>query len=97
MVVAGLLTFLIRFSFIGVLARWQPPSWVKRALRFVPPAVLAAIVFPEVLVKEGRFTPINPRLVAALAAALVAWRTKNAVLAILAGMAALLLLQALGM
>ncbi len=97
MAVAGLLTFLIRFSFMGLLARWQPPSWIKRALRFVPPAVLAAIVLPELLVKDGMFTPMSPRLLAAIAAGAVAFLSRKAVLAILAGMAVLLVLQALGL
>ena len=95
MAVAGSLTFLIRYSFIGILARWQPPQWIRRTLRFVPPAVLSAIVFPEVLFRDGSFTPLDPRLAAAVVAALVAWRTKKAVLAIVAGMAVLILLQAL--
>jgi branched-subunit amino acid transport protein len=97
MVVAGVLTFLIRLSFVGILGKWQAPEWVRRALRFVPPAVLSAIVFPEVLVRGGRFAPWNPRLAAALVAALVAWRSKSAILAIVVGMAALLILQALGL
>lgn len=93
MVIAGAITYLIRLSFIGILGRWQPPPWVQRALRFVPPAVLAAIVFPEVLMREGSFAPLNPRLAAAILAALVAWRTKSAVLSIAVGMGALLLIQ----
>ena len=97
MAVAGLLTFLIRFSFIGVLARWEPPKWIARSLRFVPPAVLSAIVFPEVLVQGSRLQPLSPRLAAAVVAAFVAWRLKSPVLAIVAGMAVLLGLQALGL
>jgi branched-subunit amino acid transport protein len=90
---AGVLTFLIRVSFIFLLGRWQPPSWLERALRFVPPAVLSAIIFPEVLIRAGSFdlAPSNLRLWAALVAALVAWRTKNVFLTIAAGMAALYL------
>jgi branched-subunit amino acid transport protein len=96
MLVAGALTYLIRLSFIGILGRWQPPAWARRALRFVPPAVLSAIVFPEVLVREGSFVFLNPRLGAAVVAAVVAWWTKSAILAIVAGMGALLVIQALG-
>lgn len=96
MVIGGVLTFVIRLSFLGILGRWQPPEWARRALRFVPPAVLSAIVFPEVLVRDGQFQPLNPRLAAAILAGLVAWRTKSALLAIVVGMAALLLIQAIG-
>lgn len=92
---AGLLTFLTRLSFIALWGRWTPPEWLRRALRYVPPAVLTAIIFPELLIREGNFTAINPRLFAGLIAAVVAWRTKNIVWTILAGMGALLLLQLL--
>ena len=96
LVISGALTFLIRLSFIGLLGKWQPPVWARRALGYVPPAVLAAIIVPEVLVREGVVAPWSPRLIAALLAALVAWGTKSALLAIVAGMGVLLLLQYLG-
>ena len=93
-VLAGALTFLTRLSFIYLLGRWQPPAWLGRALRFVPPAVLSAIIFPEVLIRNGSFdlAPANLRLWAALLAALVAWRTRSVLLTIAVGMGALYLL-----
>ncbi len=97
LVLAGALTYLIRLSFIALLGKWSPPRWVSHALRFVPPAVLTAIIFPEVLIRNNAFVPVNPRLLAGAAAAVVAWLTKSVVLTIAVGMAALLLLQALGM
>ena len=93
--VAGLLTYLIRLSFIALLDRWSPPRWVSRALRFVPPAVLAAIILPELLIRENHFLPANPRLLAGVVAAGIAWRTKNVILTIVAGMAVLIIIQAL--
>jgi branched-subunit amino acid transport protein len=93
MILAGILTFLTRLSFIALWGRWIPPEWLRRALRFVPPAVLTAIIFPELWMREAVFTPLHPRVIAGLAAALVAWRTKNIVWTILAGMAVLLALQ----
>ena len=91
---AGILTFLTRLSFIYLLSRWQMPMWLTRALRYVPPAVLSAIIFPEVLMYNGglNLTPGNLRLWAALMAALTAWRTRNIFLTIAAGMAMLYLL-----
>ena len=91
--IAGLLTYLTRLSWIALLGRWSAPAWVSRALRFVPPAVLAAIILPELLLSDGQFSPLNPRLLAGLLAALVAWRSKNILWTILVGMAALLILQ----
>lgn len=97
LVVAGLVTFGIRLSFIGLLGRVPLPPIVTRGLRFVPPAVLSAIIFPELLVRGGavHLGPDNPRLLAGLVAAVVAWRTRNVVLTIAVGMAALWALQAL--
>ena len=88
LIIAGLLTFATRLSFFVLLGRWQPPKWFQRALRFVPTAVLSAIIVPEVLMSETgvNLSPLNPRLLAALIAGLVAWKTKNATLTVLAGM-----------
>ena len=97
MVSIGVITFATRLSFILLLGRVEIPQAVRRGLRFVPAAVLSAIIFPELLLPGGvlDLSPGNPRLLAGFLAILVAWRTKNVLLTISAGMAALLLLQAL--
>jgi branched-subunit amino acid transport protein len=61
----------------------------------VPPAVLSAIVFPELLVQDGHLAVNmdNHRLIAGVIAILVAWRFKKIMPTILAGMAALWLRQ----
>jgi branched-subunit amino acid transport protein len=93
MIAAGLVTYGIRLSFILLFGKVEMPEIVRRALRFVPPAVLTAIIFPELLLPGGTLSLSlnNARLPAGLLAALVAWRTKNVVLTILVGMAALYL------
>lgn len=95
LIAVGLLTYALRLSFILLFGRLDMPILLRRALRFVPPAVLTAIIFPEVLMPGGQlgFSLDNPRLPAALLAALVAWRTRNAVVTVAAGMAVLLALQ----
>jgi branched-subunit amino acid transport protein len=97
MILGGLITYTIRLSFIVLLERWQMPVLVQRALRFVPPAVLSAIILPEMLMMDGKIVigSENLRLLAGLAAVLVAWRTRNALLTVGVGMALLLLLQAI--
>ena len=97
LVVAGLVTFGIRLSFIALLGKVELPPALSRALRFVPPAVLSAIILPEMLVRDGAvdLRPGNARLLAGLVAALVAWRTRNVLLTIAVGMAALWTAQAL--
>jgi branched-subunit amino acid transport protein len=91
----GILTFGMRFVFIYLLGRIEIPETLRRALRFVPPAVLTAIVVPELLVRSGQIdlSPSNFRLLAGLAAVLVAWKTKNTLLTILGGMLVLVLLE----
>ena len=97
MIFSGLITYGIRLSFIQLFGKIEVPLWLGRALRFVPPAVLSAIIFPELLMPSGTLDISlgNLRLLAGILAGLIAWRTKNVVLTIAAGMAALLLLQAL--
>ncbi len=97
--VIGAGTYLLRLSFIGGLGTRTMPIWAQRPLRFVAPAVLAALVVPAVVLSEGSVdvTPLgNPRFVAALAAGLVAWRLKNVAGVILVGMGLLWILQAVG-
>ena len=96
--IVGLGTYATRLSFILLFGRREIPGAVRRALRFVPPAVLTAIIFPELLLPGGTLDLSlgNERLLAGIAAALIAWRTKNVLLTIVAGMAMLLLLVAGG-
>jgi branched-subunit amino acid transport protein len=96
MILAGLVTFATRLSFIYILDRMHVPGWFQRGLHFVPAAVLSAIILPE-LVTRGSGLDLswrNPQLFAGVLAILVAWRSKNVILTIVAGMAALLIFQA---
>ena len=95
MVAAGLITDAIRLSFIYLVGRFPPPELVQRSLRFVPPAVLSAILVPELFMQGGRLAASlsNARLLAGLAAIAVgAWR-KNTLLTIVTGMVVLLVLE----
>ena len=95
MIMAGLLTFATRLSFILLLDRIRVPEWFRRGLRFVPVAVLSAIILPELTSPNGRLLLSwrNPQLLAGAVAILVAWRTKNVILTIAAGMGALLIFR----
>ncbi len=94
----GIITYGIRLSMIVLLEKVEIPTRLKQALRFVPPAVLSAIIFPELLQPGGRLDVSlgNERLMAGLLAMVVAWRTKNVLWTIIVGMAALWFLQTLG-
>jgi branched-subunit amino acid transport protein len=95
--IIGVLTYAIRLSFILLLERVEIPPALARALRLVPAAVLSAIIFPEILIRDGKFalSLSNDRLLAGMLAFLVAWRTKNALLTVIVGMASLYVLQIL--
>ena len=95
MLIGGLITFMIRFSFIYLFGKFHIPETVRKALHYVPPAVLSAIVFPELLLPGGTWNLSleNYRLLAGLAAVLVAWFSRNILVTILAGMIVLFLLQ----
>ena len=88
----GVGTFLIRFSFFVLFEYLETvPAGVERALRFVPAAVLAALVAPAVVVVDGSpaISLANGRLLAAGLAVVVAWRTESVLATIVAGMATL--------
>jgi len=94
-VTVGMLTYLTRLSFIMILSHWQTPLIIQRALRFVPVAVLAAIILPELIFQNDTIiiSMENPRLLAGIIAILVAWKTKNIAWTVLVGMGILLLVQ----
>ena len=94
-IVGGILTFATRLSFIILMEKIAMPGWLQRALKYVPVAVFSAIVFQMVFIQNERLNLSleNVRLISAVLAALVAWRTKSILLTILVGMAALFLLQ----
>ncbi len=97
MLLGGALTFGMRMSFIYLFGRFEIPALVKQALRFVPPAVLSAIIAPALFMPNNilDLSWHNTRLLAGAVAILVAWRTKNTLLTIVAGVIGLLLLQVL--
>jgi branched-subunit amino acid transport protein len=95
MIALGLLTFAIRFSFIALLERIKLPVTFQRALRFVPIAVLSAIIAPELGYSNNMLaiSPTNPRLIAGVIATAVAFWTKNVFWTLLAGMAVFWILR----
>lgn len=88
----GLCTYAIRLSFIYLFGRIESvPPRVKHLLRYVPAAVLAALVVPSVVTVQPTIeaTLLDDRLIAGTIATLVAWRTEDMFYTIVVGMAAL--------
>jgi branched-subunit amino acid transport protein len=91
----ALCTFLLRASFIVFADPHRFPPLFRRALTYVPPAVLAAIVAPGLAMPTGAFdlTLANPRWIAGLAALAVAARVRHPIAPIAAGLPLLWFLQ----
>ena len=99
LVVAGMaaVTFVSRYLILFLAGRFGLPRSVMDALRFVPPAVLIAVILPSVLLRDGglELDWRNEYLAAALVTALISWRTQRLFVAILSGMLALWLWRGL--
>jgi branched-subunit amino acid transport protein len=91
----GLITFAIRASFLLFSEHFTLSRRLERALKYVPAAVMAAIITPALVLPEGQIdlSITNVRLLAGIIAALVAWRSRSILLTIVVGMAALWITQ----
>jgi len=91
----GIGTYLIRYSFLGLIGRRQLPEWALRHLRYTPVAVLPGLVAPLVMwpsmADGGAADPA--RLLAAGATLGIAWRQKNMLMGAVAGASTLALLH----
>jgi branched chain amino acid efflux pump len=92
--VVGVLNYLSRLSFIAIFARRQVPALLARAFRYVPAAMLTALVLPMVIVVPAESIGASaPRIVAAVAAGIVAFVTRSTLATLASGMLALWMLQ----
>ncbi|HEX8994738.1 MAG TPA: AzlD domain-containing protein [Ktedonobacterales bacterium] len=93
-VIIGILTYLMRVAFIGPSSLRLPPA-VERALRFVPPAALTALVVPDLIGHNGALvlSLANARLIAGIVALALAWRFRRVALTLIVGMGVFWLLS----
>ena len=85
--VAGLGTYLMRASLVVLLGRGAIPPRLERSFRYIAPAVLAAIVAPALLLDDaGTPDPLDPRVLAGVAAGLAAWRWRTIPATLAAGL-----------
>ena len=86
----GLGTFLIRFSFLGLLGGKDLPDWLTRHLRYVPVAVLPGLVAPLVVWPAATGGEADlARSLAALTALAIGALSRSVLGAIFGGMAVL--------
>lgn len=91
----AVITFCLRSGFLLFAERLRLPPWMDHGLRYVPAAVLAALVAPAFVLPGGMllYPHQNPYLIAGLVAGIVAWRTRSILWTLAVGMPTLWFLQ----
>ena len=91
-------TYATRVGFIGVARQFELHPLLKRSLEYVPVSILAALIFPAVLAPSGRVVApaSNVYLWAAVVTSGVLVLTKKPWVAIVVGVASLVVLRRIG-
>ena len=92
----ALVTFLIRYGLLPLSGRITFSRETTRALGYVPPTVLTAIIVPAALLPDGhtlQFSLSNPYLVGAVLTAVIGRLTQHLLVTIVGGMTSFLLWQ----
>ena len=86
--VVAVALLVIKGLFLSFVPFGKIPPFFERSFRYIPPAVLAALIAPSVLYAKGPAgLEISPaRLIAGIAAFAVAMKTRNILVAIATGM-----------
>lgn len=93
-ILLGAGTYLIRYSFLGLIGGRELPEWVLRHLRYVAVAIMPGLIAPLIVwpaATDG--TPDPSRLGAAFFAFAIGIWTKSVVGSVVSGMVALYGLQ----
>jgi branched-subunit amino acid transport protein len=95
-ILLGLGTFALRFSFLGILGQRPLPGWLLRHLRYTPVAVIPGLMAAQVFVPlETGGLDLWRVALAGVVVAVGAW-TRSAIWAIVAGVAMIALIVAAG-
>jgi branched chain amino acid efflux pump len=93
--IVGVGTYVSRSVFILALAKRKIPDPVLVALQFVAPAVLASLVVALLIDEDGNVAIGVPEAVAFVVGGLVAYRTRNHIWTLIAGMTTFWVVRAL--
>lgn len=86
----GIGSYLLRFSFLGLVGRRALPGWALRLLRYTPMAVIPGLVAPAVLWPAATGGETDPaRLAAALATVAAGLWLRHVLAGIVAGVVVL--------
>ncbi|NYS25421.1 AzlD domain-containing protein [Rhodobacteraceae bacterium 2376] len=79
-------TFLLRYSFLGLIGSRDLPEWVLRHLRYTAVAVMPGMIAPMILFPAATDGAPDPaRISAAVVTVAVGLLTRNVVLAVVSG------------
>ena len=85
-ILLGVGSFALRFSFLGLVGDRPMPAWLVRSLRYTAVAILLAMIAPLIAFSNEAGTGPDPsRLAAALMTLIVGAATKNVILALFTG------------
>ena len=86
----AVITFSIRYALLAASGRWHLPATLEQSLKFVPVAVLSAIVVQTIMIKDSGtdigWTINNSFLFAATVAFLTARITNSLMISVVAGL-----------
>jgi branched-subunit amino acid transport protein len=90
----GLITYLTRFSMIALIKKEMFNDRVRQVLSYVPSAIFPAIIFPAIFLDNSGSILIedNPKIMAALIAALIGIFSRSIIATIFSGLASYWLL-----
>lgn len=88
------------FTRIGALALFRftgVPTWLNRWLKYVPVAILTALIVPSLLLPNGNLdiSLSNHYLIAGIAAAFVAYKSRNIIATLGIGISIMIVLKLL--
>jgi len=87
MIIAGIITFLMRYSLIAIIKPESLSVTTKKVLTYVPSAVFPAIIFPAVFLNKNQLLQFNTyEVYAFILALIVGYFTKNIILTIATGL-----------
>ena len=87
MIIAGIITFLMRYSLIAIIKPESLNVTTKKVLTYVPSAVFPAIIFPAVFLNKNQLLQFNTyEVYAFILALIVGYFTKNIILTIATGL-----------
>lgn len=86
-ILTGLGTYACRALFVVALANQRFPPLALRALEYVAPAVMGALIVSMLSSPEGDVLIGEAELAGLISAALVAWKTRNHIYTLIAAMA----------